>query len=217
MRLFNVSVVVALLASISPAFCNVTPDAALSRLKDGNARYVAGKSAHPRIDPERRNATALEGQEPIAAILGCADSRVPPEIMFDQGFAELFVVRVAGNVCAMPELASIEYAVVALHAPLIVVVGHTKCGAVDAAIKNKPLPGSLPKLVEMIRPAVKSAEKDTSSKDDLLLRATKSNVRQTIQAISEGSPVVKEALAAKKVKIVGAIRDIRDGHIDWMN
>ncbi|MBK9205444.1 MAG: hypothetical protein IPL73_24075 [Candidatus Obscuribacter sp.] len=130
----------ALLASTCGALADVSPDAALKSLKAGNARYIDGKSIHPRIDAERRRATALEGQTPIAAVLGCADSRVPPEIVFDQGFADLFVVRVAGNVCAMPELASIEYSVAALKVPLIVVFGHTKCGAVEAAIKINHCP-----------------------------------------------------------------------------
>lgn len=193
----------------------VTSDSALQALKDGNARYVSGKSRHPRIDPERRKATALEGQTPIAAILGCADSRVPPEIIFDQGFADLFVVRVAGNVCAMPEVASIEYGVAALKVPLIVVIGHTKCGAVDAAIKNGPLPGSLPDLLKMIRPAVEQCEKDKSATVDLLTRATEQNVRNTIADLSK-SAVIKDALDKKQIKIIGAIRHIKDGHVSWL-
>lgn len=205
----------ALLASTSTAFADVSPDAALKALKAGNTRYINGKSNHPRIDADRRRATALEGQTPIAAILGCADSRVPPEIIFDQGFADLFVVRVAGNVCAMPELASIEYSVVALKVPLIVVVGHTKCGAVDAAIKNKPLPGSLPDLVKLIRPAVEEAEKDKGAADDLLARATERNVARSIEDLKK-SPVIKTAIDAKQLKIVGAIRHIKDGHVSWL-
>ncbi len=205
----------ALLASTSAAFADVSPDAALKALKEGNTRYINGKSNHPRIDAERRRATALEGQTPIAAILGCADSRVPPEIIFDQGFADLFVVRVAGNFCAMPELASIEYSVVALKVPLIVVVGHTKCGAVDAAIKNKPLPGSLPDLVKMIRPAVEEAEKEKGAADDLLARATERNVARSIEDLKK-SPVIKAAIDAKQLKIVGAIRHIKDGHVSWL-
>jgi len=208
-------IALALLASTAGALADVSPDAALTALKAGNARYIKGKSSHPRIDAERRRATALEGQTPIAAILGCADSRVPPEIVFDQGFADLFVVRVAGNVCAMPELASIEYAVAALKVPLIVVFGHTKCGAVDAAIKNKPLPGSLPDLIKMIRPAVEEAEKQKSVGDDLLDRATERNVARIIEDLKK-SPVVKAAIDAKQLKIEGAIRHIEDGHVTWL-
>ncbi|MBP6351634.1 MAG: carbonic anhydrase [Candidatus Obscuribacter sp.] len=205
----------ALLASTCSALADVSSDAALKALKAGNARYIVGKSDHPRIDAERRRATALEGQTPIAAILGCADSRVPPEIVFDQGFADLFVVRVAGNVCAMPELASIEYSVAALKVPLIVVFGHTKCGAVDAAIKNKPLPGSLPDLVKMIRPAVEEAEKEKGAGDDLLTRATERNVVKIIEDLKK-SPVIKAAIDAKQLKIVGAMRHIKDGHVSWL-
>ncbi|CAN5584285.1 carbonic anhydrase [soil metagenome] len=205
----------ALITSVPSALSKVTPDAAIQALKDGNARYVDGKSTHPRIDPERRKATALEGQTPISAILGCADSRVPPEIIFDQGFADLFVVRVAGNVCAVPEIASIEYAVAVLKVPSIVVIGHTKCGAVDAAIKNGALPGSLPELIKMIRPAVVTCEKDKTSKIDLLTRATEQNVRNTIADLSK-SPVIKAALDSRQVKIVGAIRHIEDGHVTFL-
>ncbi|MBL0185174.1 MAG: carbonic anhydrase [Candidatus Obscuribacter sp.] len=205
----------ALLASTCSALADVSSDAALKALKAGNARYIVGKSDHPRIDAERRRATALEGQTPIAAILGCADSRVPPEIVFDQGFADLFVVRVAGNVCAMPELASIEYSVAALKVPLIVVFGHTKCGAVDAAIKNKPLPGSLPDLVKMIRPAVEEAEKEKGAGDDLLTRATERHVARCIEELKK-SPVIKAAIDAKQLKIVGAMRHIKDGHVSWL-
>ncbi|MBS1953146.1 MAG: carbonic anhydrase [Cyanobacteria bacterium SZAS-4] len=205
----------ALIASIPTALAAVTPDASIQALKDGNTRYINGKSIHPRIDADRRKMTALEGQTPISAILGCADSRVPPEIIFDQGFADLFVVRVAGNVCAVPEIASIEYAVAVLKVPSIVVIGHTKCGAVDAAIKNGPLPGSLPDLVKMIRPAVETCEKDKTSKTDLLTRATEQNVRNTIADLSK-SPVIKEAIDSKKLKIVGAIRHIKDGHVSWL-
>lgn len=205
----------ALIASVPSALSKVTPDAAIQALKDGNTRYINGKSTHPRIDPERRKATALEGQTPLSAVLGCADSRVPPEIIFDQGFADLFVVRVAGNVCAVPEIASIEYAVAVLKVPSIVVIGHTKCGAVDAAIKNGELPGSLPGLIKMIRPAVEQCEKDKTAKEDLLTRATEQNVRNSIAELSK-SPVIKAALDSKKVKIVGAIRHIKDGHVSWL-
>lgn len=203
------------LAAVPSALSKVTPDASIQALKDGNTRYVNGKSIHPRIDADRRKMTALEGQTPISAILGCADSRVPPEIIFDQGFADLFVVRVAGNVCAVPEIASIEFAVAVLKVPSIVVIGHTKCGAVDAAIKNGPLPGSLPDLVKMIRPAVETCEKDKTSKTDLLTRATEQNVKNTIADLSK-SPVIKAALDSKQLRIVGAIRHIEDGHVSWL-
>lgn len=208
----------ALLACAPVCFAaQLTPDQALAELKAGNARYMGGKSAHPRIDVDRRRATADNGQEPIAAILGCADSRVPPEIVFDQPFANLFVVRVAGNVCGIPELASIEYGVAALHTPLIVVLGHTKCGAVQAAVDKKPLPGSLPELMSMIRPSVDAAEKDKNAGDDLVTRATKQNVLHSMSVLMDLSPIVKNAVKDGKVKLVGAIREIRDGHIEFID
>jgi carbonic anhydrase len=194
----------------------MTPDAAWKQLQDGNARYVHGTSIHPRIDAIKRRLTADQGQTPVAAILGCADSRVPPEIVFDQGFADLFVVRVAGNVCGIPELASIEYGVLVLKVPLIVVLGHTKCGAVDAAISKKELPGSLPELMSMIRPSVDKAEKETNSSEDLMHRTTKANVFHSMSVLMELSPIIREAVESKKLKIVGAVREIRDGHIDFI-
>lgn len=216
MKKYTISICLALIAATQSALCNVSPEAALKELKEGNARYVAGKSKHPRIDPERRMATSLEGQEPIAAILGCADSRVPPEIVYDQGFADLFVVRVAGNVSAVAELASLEYAVAVLHVPLIVVLGHTKCGAVEAAIKNKPLPGNLPELVKMIRPAVEEASKTKGTAEELFARSIDKNVELSISEMMKRSPVIKGAVDSKKLKIVGALRHITDGHIDWL-
>mgnify|MGYP003387220541 CR=1 FL=1 len=204
-----------LLTALPAAHSQVSPDAASKALQDGNARYVAGKSTHPRIDPERRKATALEGQTPIAAILGCADSRVPPEIIFDQGFADLFVVRVAGNVAGALETASVEYSVAVLKVPLIVVLGHTKCGAVDAAIKNGKLPGSLPELMKMIRPAVIEAEKEKKTSTDLSTLAMEKNVNLAIATL-EQSPVIKAAMDKKQIKILGAIRHIEDGHVTWL-
>jgi len=194
----------------------MSPDAALKQLQDGNARYVHGTTTHPRIDAIRRRMTAEQGQTPIAAVLGCADSRVPPEIVFDQGFADLFVVRVAGNVCGVPELASIEYGVLVLKVPLIVVLGHTKCGAVEAAISKKELPGSLPELMSMIRPSVDKAEKETNASEDMMFRTTKANVFHSMSTLMELSPIIREAVESKKLKIVGAIREIRDGHIDFL-
>src|SRR5688572_3946938 len=111
-------------------------DASLMLLKEGNARYASGKSQHPHLDAERRSSTVSQGQEPFATILACSDSRDPVELIFDRGVGDLFVVRVAGNVAGISELASVEYGVGHLNTPLLIVMGHTKCGAVTAVVKG---------------------------------------------------------------------------------
>jgi carbonic anhydrase len=218
MKLRIVTLIMLVCASLPlKAAAAVSPDEAITRLKEGNHRYVIGKSAYPRVDPELRRKRAVYGQVPIAAVLGCADARVPPEIVFDQPFGDLFVVRVAGNVSGTLELASLEYAVAVLKVPLIVVLGHTKCGAVQAAVDNKPLPGSLPELISCIRPAVEHVEKvQSDGKKDLLLRATEQNILNQEKAMLDKSEIVRSAVSNGQIKIVGAIREITDGHIDWL-
>ncbi|MBK9142853.1 MAG: carbonic anhydrase [Candidatus Melainabacteria bacterium] len=194
-----------------------SPEQALAELKAGNARYLEGVSKHPRIDPASRLKTARFGQKPIASVLSCADARVPVELIFDKGFGELFVVRVAGNVCKTAELASLEFGALYLGTPLIVVLGHSECGAVKAAISEAELKGSLPLLVDVIRPAVARARKKSpdAKADDLTDRAIEENVRLSIESILK-SPGIKKAVDAKKLLVVGAIRDLKSGKITWL-
>jgi len=197
---------------------SLTPEQAWTRLKDGNSRYLSGKSIHPRFDAAKREKTFREGQKPIATILGCSDARVPPEMVFDQGFGDLFVVRVAGNVCALAELASIEYGVKYLHTPLIAVMGHSKCGAVDCALSGASLRGSLPKLMNMITPVTdktKKAHPDLKG-DALLDAAIEDNVRNSIAEILKTSPGLAQLVKEKKLIIVGGIRNIQTGAIRWI-
>jgi carbonic anhydrase len=220
----NISVVlsalmVTLLGSGNLPTCaqqTLTPPQAYKAVQDGNARYLTGASKHTRIDVERRVETATYGQKPIAAILGCADSRVPPEIVLDQGFADLFVVRVAGNVSGPMELASLEYAVSVLNTPLIVVLGHTACGAVSTAMTGKPpFPGSLGALMDQLAPAVQHAKSTLGpKKNDAVARAVDDNVLHTMEEVLK-SPVIKPAVAGKKVMIVGGVRDLKTGKIRW--
>ena len=137
----------------------ISPDAALARLKEGNRRFRTGAATHPNADAARWRETAKDGQAPFATVLGCSDSRVPCELVFDQGVGDIFVVRVAGNVCAVNETASIEYAVGHLGTPLLVVLGHEKCGAVTAVAADAELDGSIARLVELIRPAVEESQR----------------------------------------------------------
>lgn len=195
-----------------------SPDAVLKRLKDGNARYMAGKSIYGRIDAARRQETAAMGQKPYSTVLGCSDSRVPPEVVLDQGFADVFVIRVAGNVCGDSELASAEYGAKYLGTQLLVVLGHSQCGAVDGALKGATLKGSLPKLIAMIQPAVDTTRKaNPKLKGDALMDAAiESNVRLTMESLLRGSQVLRDLIKKRQLKIVGAVRDIKTGEIHWI-
>jgi carbonic anhydrase len=191
----------------------IAPAEALKRLMDGNARYAA--NAPNERDFSAGRMARAQGQYPIAAILSCADSRVAPELAFDQGPGELFVVRVAGNIVNPDLLASLEYGVRFLGAPLVMVLGHTGCGAVDAAIKvlktKAVLPGHLPELVAAIKPAVIIAERAKSG--NLLDNAIAENVRRQVAALKSSAPVIGKAYAGKKIDIVGALYDIPTGKI----
>lgn len=209
------------LAAPLQGFCaDASPTAkeALEKLKSGNTRYLSGISSVPRVDAQRREETATRGQRPIATVLGCSDARVPPEIVFDQKFGNLFVIRVAGNVTGTSEVASVEYGVQYLGTPLVVVLGHSACGAVQAAVEKTPLDGKLPKLVELIAPAVDSAKKakPNAKGPELMEAAVEANVRHQMAELSK-SDVMKKALSNKKVTIVGAIRNINSGAVRWLD
>lgn len=191
----------------------LAPDAALSRLLDGNARYAANTSTNKDFAAGR--AARAKAQFPVAAILSCADARVAPELVFDQGPGELFVVRVAGNFINDDGLASLEYGVDFLGVRLLVVLGHSGCGAVSATIEaiqeGTTLPGHLPELVEALKPGIEAAIKKKPL--DLLVEATKENVRHNVQRLQEAGPVIKEVVAAGKVKVVGGYYDIATGKV----
>lgn len=191
----------------------ITPDQALKRLMDGNARYAANTSTN--LDHSAGRAARTTAQHPVAAILSCADSRVAPELAFDQGPGDLFVVRVAGNFVNDDGLASLEYAVKLLNTPLIVILGHSNCGAIDAAIKvvreGATLPGHLQEMVREIRPAVKAAKSEKP--DDVLAAATVENVRQGVRRLETAKPIVAEFVRSKKVRVVGAHYELASGKI----
>lgn len=196
----------------------MTPDQALSKLKTGNARYVESNSIHRNISAARRKYATIYGQQPFATILGCSDSRSPIELIFNQGIGDIFVVRVAGNVCSTNEIASIEYGTQYLGTSLLVVLGHTKCGAVAAAVEDAKLGGSLPKLVDNIRPAVKRARKEHPDLKgpELVDDAAKSNVWQSIEDLLKSSSGTRELVKAGKLRIEGALYDLKTGEIEWM-
>ena len=191
----------------------IAPADALKRLLDGNARYASNTPNERDFSSGR--AARVRAQYPIASILSCADSRVAPELAFDQGPGDLFVVRVVGNIVNPDLLASLEYGAQFLGVPLVMVLGHTGCGAVDAAIKvlktKAVLPGHLPELITAIKPAVIVAEKTHTG--NLLDNAVTENVRRQVARLKNSPPVVQKLYAAKKIDIVGGVYDLATGKI----
>ena len=195
----------------------IGPDAALQRIMQGNARYAA--NAPTERDFSAGRAARASAQFPIAAILGCSDSRVVPDLVFDQSPGDLFVVRLAGNFVDDDGLASLEYAVKILGAPLVMVLGHTNCGAVAAAIKvvmeRAQLPGHLPELIKSIEPAVIAAHARHPS--DLLAATIEENVKLNVKRMKDDEPILSEALAAKKIAAVGGIYEIATGTVNLLS
>ncbi len=191
---------------------DLSPEAALRQLVEGNQRFVAAKRLNPHEDVARLTEVAA-GQTPFAAILSCADSRVVPEIVFDQGIGDLFIVRVAGNIAVTEDVASEEYAVGVLGVPLLVVLGHAKCGAVKAALEGGELPGVIESLVFAIQPAIAASE---GQPGDRLTNAVKANVRLQMQRL-QSSSVIASALQQGKLKIVGAYYDLETGTVSLLS
>ncbi|MEI6712883.1 MAG: methyl-accepting chemotaxis protein [Verrucomicrobiota bacterium] len=187
----------------------------LAALKEGNARFTEGTSTHPNQDAARRT-TVAGGQTPMASILSCSDSRVPVEVLFDQGLGDLFVVRVAGNVAATDEIGSIEYGVGHLNTPLLIVMGHTSCGAVKAVLEGADVHGSIPKLVEPIIPAATKAKASKLSGAALVSTAVKFNVLTSIDDIFKNSEEVRHLVKAGKLSVVGAVYDLESGKVNWL-
>lgn len=197
------------LAAEHPA-ASVSADAALAKLKEGNLRFASSEVSQSKPTAARRAETAQE-QHPFAIILGCADSRTAPELIFDQNLGDLFVIRTAGNLVDDHALGSIEYAVAHLGARLVVVLGHQRCGAVKAALESDHAPGHIESLVRDIQPAVKAAK---GKPGDALSATVTENARQVAAQIK-----AKAALGdlAKEVRIVSAVYDLDTGKIDWAN
>ena len=189
-----------------------SPDAVLAELKAGNEHHVSKKYLHPHQTAARQRELAT-GQHPHCALLTCADSRVAPEIVFDQGLGDVFDVRVAGNVAADADVASLEYAAEHLHVPLIVVMGHSHCGAVSAALEGGTLPGKLPDLMAMIRPAV---DQSAHEPGDRVANAVRDNVVLVVQQLTSAKPVLAELVETGKLRIVGAVYSLETGKVEWL-
>ena len=193
----------------------ISPDASLKRLMEGNHRYVEGIARRHDFRHERE--ALAGGQNPYAAVLSCADSRIAPEYAFDSGRGDLFVCRVAGNFATEETVASLEYAVAILAAPLILVLGHDACGAVDATIKSlkddKPLPGHMPSLVTGLSPSVKAV---TGQAGNVLDNAIRQNVLDNVAKLKAATPILSAAVEQNKLKVVGGIYRLKDGKVDMV-
>jgi len=194
----------------------LSPEASLKRLLKGNERYVEGEMRSH--DFKREREALAGGQNPYAAVLSCADSRIAPEYAFDSGRGDLFVCRVAGNFASDEMIASLEYAVAVLGTPLILVLGHDKCGAVDATIKSvkddKPLSGHIPSLVAAIAPAVKAA---LPKGEDTLKNATRQNVIHNVAKLKSATPILSAAVEQNKLKVVGGIYRLKSGRVEMVD
>ncbi|HQE81155.1 MAG TPA: carbonic anhydrase [Syntrophorhabdaceae bacterium] len=183
----------------------------LELLMEGNKRYVSGKPIHPNQDTARRTELS-SGQRPFAVIVGCSDSRVPPEIIFDQGIGDIFVIRVAGNIVDDVALGSIEYAVEHLGTELVVVLGHSKCGAVTATVKGGEAHGHIGSIVHIIMPAV---EKAKTQQGDMVENAIRNNMDMVTEAIKSAEPIITKSIKEGRLKVISAYYDIDTGVVEF--
>jgi carbonic anhydrase len=197
---------------------SIAPAEAMRMLEEGHNRWFMGKPESPRATVERVKETGTNGQKPFATILSCADSRVPVETIFDQGIGDLFVIRVAGNVADTDEIGTAEYGCGHLGTRLLVVLGHTKCGAVTAVVENAQVGGSIPALVDNIVPAVQTAKaKNPEATGKALVPcAIECNVFQSMHDLITKSNEIKHLVAQGKLKIVGAVYNIETANVQWL-
>lgn len=197
----------------------------LEKLKDGNLRFVAGTSTRPHANMARlvQAGKKDQGKHAYATVITCSDSRVPVELIFDAGIMDIVVIRVAGNVCRTDEVGSIEYGLCHVHTPVLVILGHTQCGAVTIVVqaiqgKVSVLERNIPPLVAPIIPAVERAiEKHTKVDDDeIILSAIEENVWQSIEDLLTKSPVTRQLVNNGNVKVVGAVYNVGNGEINWL-
>ena len=217
-----------LFLTTAPALAtNMSIEDALKKLKDGNTRFVSGKSEHPHTDAARLALAGKEnqGDHAYATVITCSDSRVPVELLFDAGVMDLFVIRVAGNVIDVDEGGSIEYGLAHVNTPVFVVLGHTQCGAVTAVTDevqghHHALETNIPPLVDNITPAVKRAMEqhpDLAKSHDIIPYAIEENVWQGVNDLFMRSAATRKLVKDGKVKVVGAVYDVGTGKINWLD
>lgn len=191
-----------------------SPATARDLLVQGNKRYYAGTFAKKDLTSTRRSYLSTNGQHPFAVLVSCSDSRVPPEIVFDQALGDLFVVRVAGNVVDADAIGSVEYAIDHLKVPYILVMGHEKCGAVTAAVYGSEAPGSIGSILTKIQPSVSKAKATGATGNDLIELTASENVKSVVAQLKQ-SPIVSEALTEGKINIQGSKYDLDTGVVSW--
>lgn len=206
-------------AAVAPAPANLTPDQALQLLIDGNRAFLAGRANTTPVTGAQRRLELAQSQSPFAAYVTCSDSRVPPELLFGRGLGELFIIRNAGNTVDTVALGSVEYAVGVLKTPLVVVMGHERCGAVAAATQvvteNATFPGQIGRMIEPIIPAVLQAR---GQPGDLVENAVRANVRRVADYLrNQTDPLMQEPLRAGRLKVVGAYYDLDTGAVDFFD
>ena len=188
---------------------------ALNDLLEGNARYSAGEPLFPNQTPQRRE-ELIPGQNPWAAILACSDSRVPPELLFDQGLGDLFVIRVAGNVASGTVLGSIEYAVAHLHIPLLVVLGHSHCGAIGAALSDpEEMEGHIGHVTSAIQPALEMI--DFGAAENKVNVVARIHAKRTAHTLRTSTPVLSEQVHAGRLEVIAAYYDLRSGQVEVLD
>ncbi|NHC04443.1 carbonic anhydrase [Acinetobacter sp. 187] len=202
----------------------LTAEEALERLKTGNLRFVQGQTNHQRQLTHQERAEMAQTQEPFAIVLGCSDSRVPAEMVFDQGLGDLFVIRVAGNIVAPSQVGSVEFAAESFHCPLVIVLGHTHCGAIESTIEalanpDQPPSVNLMSIVNRVRPSVEILMQ-TELKHDLKKlcgHAVRSNVFASVNQLRHGSAVLESLIAKGQLKIVGAEYSLETGEVTFLD
>ena len=205
--------------SASPPTPPMSPDQALDLLRQGNQRHLRGEAIQHHLTNAERRAALAEAQRPFCVLVGCSDSRVPPEVLFGCGLGDLFIVRNAGNVVDLAAMGSIEYGVVVLGAPLVVVLGHERCGAVQAAVnvveQDAAYPGSIGQMIEPIIPAVLRARRE--GEHDLLDRSVRHNVHRIVHRLRHTEQLLLEPQQQGRLKIVGARYDLDDGSVEFFD
>lgn len=198
--------------------------AALTRLQEGNRRFIANVRGIEALLTQQRRAELVERQEPFAIVLGCSDSRAPAELIFDQGLGDLFVIRIAGNIVAPSGIASVEFAAERYGTPLVVLMGHTGCGAIEATLEsiNRPHDASLQNLrsiVDRVRPAIEPLTTTELARDPQALRrqCVRANVRNSANHLRHGSPGLERMVLEERVAVVGAVYDLESGAVDFFD
>jgi carbonic anhydrase len=202
----------------------ITAAEALERLREGNGRFVRNVRDSSALVGDARRAQLVDGQEPFAIVLGCSDSRVPAELVFDQGFGDLFVIRVAGNIVAPSQVGSVEFAAARFGTPLVVVLGHTRCGAIVATLEalGQPMPGSfrnLRSIVDRVRPSVEPLLKTelAHEPDRLMAAAVRANIRVSAEHLRSGSEILEGLIREGRLAVVGAEYSLETGVVDFFD